>query len=113
MAPRGAKKRSQIGDVLFPPLRQSSAKAWAGVADSEFDLRVLCKGKCLGIVVAFVIDQISGGELLLCHRAILASASSFLKVLLQGHKVRIFTTEQLCLDFLSSRCRQRRGFGLS
>jgi len=73
MAPRGAKKRSQIGEAILPPLRQSSAKAWAGVADSEFDLRVLCKG----------------GELLLCHRAILASASSFLKVLLQGHQVQI------------------------
>jgi len=76
MAPRGAKKRSQVGEgkgnALLPPLHQTAAKAWAGVADSEFDLKVLCKG----------------GDLLLCHRAILASASSYLSVLLQGHKVQ-------------------------
>ena len=100
MAPRGVKKKSQMGKAILPPLCQSSAKAWAGVADSEFDLRILCKGKCLGIVfVAFVANQILGGELLLCHRAILASASSFLKALLQGHRVRIFTAIQLCLNY--------------
>jgi len=49
----------------------SPAKAWVGVAESKFDLKVLCKG----------------GEVLSCHRAILASASSFLSGLLQGHKV--------------------------
>ena len=51
MAPRGAKKRSQTGggkgNATFPPLQQSATKAWAGVADSEFDLRVICKGKTL------------------------------------------------------------------
>ena len=56
MAPRGAKKRSQVGEgnkgnALLPPLHQSAAKAWAGVADSEFDLRVLCKGECIRVVV--------------------------------------------------------------
>ena len=35
-----------------------------------------------------VLSQLLGGEELSCHRAILASASSFLSGLLQGHKVR-------------------------
>ena len=94
MAPRGAKKRSQTtgggkGNAIFPPLQQSAAKAWAGVADSEFDLRVLCKGKYLRIFEQLIANHISGNELLMCHRAILASASSFLSILLHGHKVRM------------------------
>ena len=55
MAPRGARKRSQVegskGNALLSPLYQSAAKAWAGVADSEFDLKVLCKGECIRVVV--------------------------------------------------------------
>ena len=56
MAPRGAKKRSQVvegskGNALLSPLYQSAAKAWAGVADSEFDLKVLCKGEFIRVVV--------------------------------------------------------------
>ena len=93
MAPRGAKKRSQTGggkgNATFPPLQQSATKAWAGVADSEFDLRVICKGKYFRIVDEFVANQTSGGELLLCHRAVLSSASSSLSSLLHGHKVRM------------------------
>ena len=65
----------------------SPAKAWVGVAESKFDLKVLCKGKYL-MVGSSVLSQLSGGEVLSCHRAILASASSFLSGLLQGHKVR-------------------------
>ena len=62
MAPRGAKKRSQTtgggkGNAIFPPLQQSAAKAWAGVADSEFDLRVLCKGKYLKFFEQLVANR--------------------------------------------------------
>ena len=53
MAPRGAKRRGTTGDgkVALPQIRPSAIKAWAGVASSELDMRVLCKGDqdCLSL----------------------------------------------------------------